>query len=235
MSNTSKAAICVFANGNSVPVFERCFNSILKHTPPDQFELRLAFSQADKSLCLAVGALSPNGVWLQCDRLPDGFERVRWTARQGFPVRAWHTERHTSRENLARLMFHDLPLESEYAICLDQSAAVEAGWWEALAPLLERKVDYIGHLKWRDYLPGEKEQIERHSWYLGVPQARRDGRPGVSYLGGEFMAVRAERLRQVNFPCSPGFAPGCDVLLGAIAHQMRWTQATHDDHVLLVE
>lgn len=83
-------------------------------------------------------------------------------------------------------------------------------------------------------MPSEVEQIQTYRWYMGVPPARREGRPGVSYMRAGFLTVRAERLRQANYP-EPGFAAGSDVLLGEAAHQLRWTRSPHDQHVRLAD
>jgi hypothetical protein len=54
------------------------------------------------------------------------------TAKEGFRVWLWTTPRYTTREQLAALLFHDVALEAEYAICRDQGTVVEPEWWEAL-------------------------------------------------------------------------------------------------------
>ncbi len=233
MNETKQATVCLFASP-SLHVFRRTLGGVLSHTPANRIELRLAFSQAPDSLAYAVRALTPDGAWLKHEQLPDDVERFEWTAPQGLCIRAWSTARRLSREQIGRLMDRDLSLETEYAIFLDSGTVVEAGWWEALVPLFEQRMDYIGRPAWRDYLPGEVEQLQSYPWYMGVPPARREGRPGVSYMAGSFVAIRTERLRQVNL-AEAGFAAGSDVLLGAAAHQLRWTRAAYAAHVQLGE
>jgi hypothetical protein len=132
--------------------------------------------------------------------------------------------------NSAGSWFATCPWRRGYAVFLDSVMVVEAGWWQALEPLFEQRIDTIGRPAWRDCLPGEVEQVQRYPWYMGVPAERREGRPGVSYMAGGCLAIRAQRLRQANY-AEAGFAAGSDVLLGAAAHQLRWTQASPHDHV----
>jgi hypothetical protein len=229
MSETRQATVCLFAS-RSIDTFRQTLGSMLRDTPMDHIELRLAFSQAADSLAYAVGVLAPDGAWLKREGLPDDMERFEWRGTQGLCIRAWSTSRPLSRDEFGRLMVRDVPLATEYAVFLDSAVVVEAGWWQALEPLFEQRIDTIGRSAWRDYLPGEVEQVQRYPWYMGVPAERREGRPGVSYMAGGFVAIRAERLRQANYP-EAGFAAGSDVLLGAAAHQLRWTRASrHDRH-----
>lgn len=190
----------------------------------------MAFSQAADSLAYAAGVLTPDGAWLKREGLPDDMERFEWTGTKGLCIRAWSTSRPLSRDEFRRLMIRDVPLATEYAVFLDSAVVVETGWWQALEPLFAQRIDIIGRPAWRDYLPGEVEQVQRYPWYMGVPAERREGRAGVSCMAGRFLAIRVERLRQANDP-EAGFAAGSDVLLGAAAHQLRWTQASyHDAH-----
>jgi hypothetical protein len=226
MSHTEQATVCLLAH-RSADAFRHVLGNLLRYTPTDLIDLRLAFSHAPDSLAYAVGALAPNGAWPKREELPEDTERFEWTGTQGLSIRAWSTSRRLSREQWARLMDRDLPLETEYAIFLDPGTVVEPGWWEALVPHFEQQIDYIGRPAWRDYLAGEVEQLQRYAWYMGVPHARRDGRPGVTYMTSGLLAIRSQRLRQVDLPQS-GIAAGTDVLLGAAAHQLRWTHSALD-------
>src|SRR5262249_61373093 len=105
-----------------------------------------------------------------------------------------------SRDRGARLLRHDEPLDPDCAVWFDDASFVEEGWWPALCPLLDRDIDYIGQPWWVDYLPGQEEMIRAQPWYRGVPFDRQGGRAGVWFHTGGFLAVRAARLREVNFP-----------------------------------
>ncbi len=232
MTTSRQAAVCVFAAGDAAAGFRECLGNVLEHTPLAQIELRLAFSKAARSLHHALGVLCPDGTFPRHDELPGQAERFEWAGRDGLPVSAWSSAASVSRNALARLVFHDVPLTAEYAICLDQNVFVEAGWWEAIVPLLDKGVDYIGQPSWQDYRPGEAERFEASRWYLGVPHARREGRPGVSFMRDGLVAVRSERLREADFP-QPGHMRDSNVLLGAIAHQLGWSQAEYSEHIEL--
>ena len=142
------------------------------------------------------------------------------------------------KEPMARLMLHDVPLATDYVVWFDDDSFVEEGWWEALCPLFDRRVDYIGQPWWLDYLPGQEEMIRNQPWYRGVPFEHRGGRPGVGFMTGGFLAVRSERLREADFPDTERAWKGDtlkqyggDTMLGEIARQLGWTRAAHDTHV----
>jgi hypothetical protein len=127
---------------------------------------------------------------------------------------------------------------AEYVLWFDDDSCVEAGWWEALLPLLDRHVDYLGQPWWVYYFPGQADMIRAQPWYRGVPFATRQGRPGVTFVTGGFVGVRAACLYEANFPDTDGRWQGQalqqyggDTLLGEIAHQLGWSRATHDRHV----
>ena len=213
MTNDRQAAVCLFAQPDAA-AFRRCLWSVLNHTPRDRIELRLACGTGD-DLAFALGVLCPDGAAPARQALPGGVERFHWTAADGLPVWAW--------AGVSGPLLDDVPLESEYAVCLGRGAALEAGWWEALAPLLEQRIDLIGRPAWHVYAPGEAERLQAEPWSLGVPPERRDGQAGVRYMPEGFVVVRSERWREAR--------GAAGVRLGAIAHQLGWTQAEHDRHV----
>jgi hypothetical protein len=238
MSQSRPAAIRLFVYSDSLEYFPVALAAVLAHTPREQIELRLGFSQAPHNCYYALGTLSPEGVTPARHELPGAVEHFQWTANGGLPVRVWLSAGPLAPRELARLVYHDLPLTTEYAVALAETTAVEAGWWEALAPLLRQRVDYIGSPHWVDYTPQQAEWLQAHPRYLGVPFERREGRLGVSFMAGGFVAVRSERLREANYPV-PGVAwkdgppPGDvgDPLLGEIARQLGWSRAAHAQHV----
>ncbi len=139
---------------------------------------------------------------------------------------------------MARLLYHDMALETEYAISLDAGTCVQAGWWEALLRQLEQGTDYVGHARWHDYSPTQVEAIRTCSWYLGVPFDRREGRHGIWFVPWGFMAIRSDRLREADFPDLGSSSRGnkfhrCgdDVLLGEMARQLGWKRAEHKEFV----
>ncbi len=138
------------------------------------------------------------------------------------------------KEPMARYLFHDVPLTSQYAIWFDDDSFVESGWWEALLPSLQRRVDYIGQEWWVDYLPGQKEMIQAQPWYRGVPFEVRNSKPGVHFMTGGFLAVRSACLVEANFPEPARWKGrgllqyGGDTLLGEIARQLGWSRAKHE-------
>jgi hypothetical protein len=224
------AAVCIIAAGNRVGQFRRCLRSVLNHTAHERIELRCAFSDAAESLHYALGTLGPDGASPKWHQLPGRVERLRLTTKDGLRVWSWHTPACVGRADLLRLAFHDVSLEAEYVVCLDQGSCVEAGWWDALVPLMEQGIDYLGQPSWHDYRPGEADRLQMYPWYVGVPIARREGRWGTTFMRGECFAVRAQRLREVDFPPA-GHSGDVETLLGAAAHQQGWSQQAFNQHL----
>jgi hypothetical protein len=230
MTERRQATVCIITAGDEPERLRRCLGRLLAHTPLEKIELHLGFSSALHSLYSVVGALAEDGVMPTRHPLADRIERLQWSTGKGLSVRAWHSPSALSQDQLTRLLFHDVPLQTDYVIRLADHFEVEAGWWEALEPLLEKGVDYIGQSRWRDFLPGEAEMIQSQPWYMGVPFARREGRIGISWMTGTFLAVRSGRIKEANFPDPRAFGKA-DVLLGEVAHQLGWSQAVHDIRV----
>ena len=232
------ATVCILTYGEHRPYFERCLESVLATTPHGAIALRLGFNDAPTSLAYTRERLGLGDDTAAADLAAGGVRRAAFVTAGGMTVRIWDSPVNLYKEPMARLMYHDVPLVSEYAVWLDDDSYVEPGWWEALLPLLARKVDYIGQHWWVDHLPGQAEMIRAQPWYRGVPFDRRAGRPGTWFMTGGFMAMRADRLREANFP-DVDFRwkgdqlkqYGGDTLLGEIARQLGWTWAVHDAHV----
>src|SRR5690348_3989002 len=132
MTALRTATLCVLTYGDYLAYFRRCLDSLLAHTPADAVELRLGFNDAPVSFHWALGRLCPDGRPPHRALLPGGLERFEWTAPQGLPVCAWRSPVNLFKEPMARSMFHEVPLGTEYALWLDDDSFVEAGWWEAL-------------------------------------------------------------------------------------------------------
>jgi hypothetical protein len=234
MNQPRRAAVCLSTHDESSELFQRRLWGVLRHTPPDQVELRLGFNRASPDLYYALGVLCPDGVTPARQALPGGVERFHWAGADGLSVWAWLSAAPLGPEDMTRLLYHDVSLAADYAVRLGDDFVPEAGWWEALAPLLEQGADYVGQPHWRDYRPAELERVQAQPWYMGMPFARRDGKLGVPYLGGSVLAVRAERLREADFP-NPGLAVrgdrsqkfDGDAWLGEVARQLGWSQAAH--------
>src|SRR5262249_26796554 len=203
--------------------FRRCLDSVLEHTPAEQIELRLGFNDAPASLRYAKERLFSEGTATESTLLPQQVVRT-FASHRGMTVRTWDSPVNLYKEPMARLLYHDVPLDTEYVIWFDDDSFVEAGWWQALLPALDGKIDYLGQSWWVDYLPGQAEMIQAQPWYRGVPFESRNGVFGVHFMTGGFMAVRSERIREANFPDMQGVwrgdtlkQYGGDTLLGEIA------------------
>ncbi len=234
MTVPSLTTLCILTYGDYLDYYRRCLESILAHTPGDAFDLHLGFNAATLSLHYALGLLGPDIGAPHLAQLPGGVERFRWRADNGLAVCAWNSPVNLFKEPMARYLFHDVPLTSQYAIWFDDDSFVESGWWEGLLPLLQRRVDYIGQEWWVDYLPGQKEMIQAQPWYRGVPFEVRNGKPGVHFMTGGFLAVRSACLAEANFPEPARWKGrgllqyGGDTLLGEIARQLGWSRAKHE-------
>jgi hypothetical protein len=236
MSLEPRATICILTYGDYLPFFQRCFTSVMRHTPRAVFELRLGFNNAQHSFAFAMGQLMPSYAVPPGKRT--GLEELTLRDPDGHTVRLWNSGVNLYKEPMARHMFYRKPLTTEYTIWFDDDSHVEAGWWDALVPVLDRGIDYIGQEWWANYFPGQAEMIAQQPWYRRVPFARRDGQPGVRFMTGGFIALRTDRLKHVNFPDTDFRWKGDtlkqyggDTLLGEIANQLDWTRCRHDRHI----
>jgi hypothetical protein len=233
-----RATICLLTYGDYLAYFRRCLESVLMHTPHDAIELRLGFNDAPISFHYALGQLCPDGMFAAWAALPEGVERFSCTTASGLPVQIWHSAINLYKEPMARLLYHDAPLTTAYAVWFDDDSYVESGWWEGLVPLLDRGIDYIGQPWWVTYLPGQVEMIQAQPWYRGIPFARRNGRSGTSFMTGAFQAIKTACLREANFPDTSTRwngrslqQYGGDTLLGEVAHQLGWSQLAHHEGI----
>ena len=238
MNRKSPPAICIFASGDSRDDFRDCLRSVIKHTSLEGVHLHMAFSRAPHDLHYALGLLCPDRTTPLQYQLPGGTERLRWIGSSGATIRAWQSSTRLSWSQLVGLVIHDEPVETDFAVILEQDYRVHPGWWEALVPLMKDGVDYVGQPAWHDYLPAEMEMIQARSWYLGIPFERREAKFGVSFMKRGFMVVRPSRLHEANFPEANTLGQSAEllrgngeILLGEIAHQLGWTRANHDQLV----
>ena len=191
-----------------------------------EYELRLGFNDAPKSFCFALGRLMGDWRPPKTEALPSGIERLSLDAASGLRVRIWNSPLNLFKEPMSRLLYHDVPLETEYAVWFDDDSYVAPGWWPALAAVMESGAQYIGQPWWVHYLPGQADMIRSMPWYREIPFDDRDGKPGTWFMTGGFMAIRSECLKVANFP-DVDFVwkderlqqYGGDTLLGEIARQ----------------
>jgi|GEM_PF-23329 len=234
----ARATVCLLTYGNYLEYFRRSLDSILEHSPPEQIELRLGFNDAPASFQYAWETLGGDKASVEKSMLPGEIDRFTFRSPRGVTVHLWKSPVNLYKEPLARLMYHDLFLETEYAIWFDDDSFVEQGWWPELCQVLDRKIDYIGQRWWVDYFPGQTEMIQAQPWFRKLAFESRDGKLGIHFMTGGFIALRSERIRQANFP-DVAFhwrdqqlqQYGGDTLLGEIARQLGWSQAVYDAHV----
>jgi hypothetical protein len=170
--------------------------------------------------------------------LANGVELLTFHTESGMKVTLWDSSENLYKEPMSRLMYYSMPLESEYAIWLDDDSYVDPGWWQALRELLDQRVDYVGQDWWLTYRPGQTEMYQTRPWYRGVPFLVQEGKNGSRFMTGGFMAVRMSRLLEANYP-DTDFVwkretlqhDGGDSMLGEIARQLGWTRAVHSTGV----
>jgi hypothetical protein len=236
MSLQPRATICILTYGDFLPYFCRCYESVFKHTPRRDYELRIGFNDSPGHFKHLMGQLMPSYVVPPGPRT--GVEELTLRDPDGHTVRLWNSAVNLYKEPMARNMFYKKPLTSEYMIWFDDDSFVEAGWWDELVTLFDRRTDYIGQEWWAGYFPGQTDMIRAQPWYRGVPFATRNGQLGVRFMTGGFTAIRTERLYSVNHP-DTSFRwkgqtlkhNGGDTLLGEIASQLGWSRCRHDKHI----
>jgi hypothetical protein len=233
-----RATICLLTYGDFLPYFQRSLFSVDRYTPHEQIHLRIGFNEAPNSYHIALGRLKQD--WQDPDRkpLPQGGECVTFNGDAGMKIHLWNSPVNLYKEPMSRHMYYDLPIETEYVVWLDDDTYVEPGWWAELCKLFDKKIDYIGQPWWVHYLPGQTEMIQSQKWYREVPFEEYKGKIGTRFMTGGFIAIRTERLYQADFPDTNLRWKGehlqqygGDTLLGEIARQLGWSQATHAKHL----
>jgi hypothetical protein len=169
-------------------------------------ELRLGFNQASTSCHFALGCLCPDGPTPWRTLLPDGLERFELTRGDQPPVRLWQSPINLSKEAMARRLFYDVPLATDYVIRLEDDGGKtwsasnqglgHTGVQElAISPSLPRVVYCTLRTTARDSAP----------WNGGVCRSEDEGRTwarrsqGLARVVGKrdscFDPVAASRLR----------------------------------------
>ena len=155
MPPSPRATICILTYGNYLPFFLRCFESVLANTPRSEFELRLGFNDAATSFAYAMRRLCPAHV------VPPGgttgLKQLTLQAPGGHTVRCGTRAPTSTRSQWRALLYHGTPLTTEYAIWFDDDSYVEAGWWEALTPVLERGSITSARSGGRTTFPGKEK------------------------------------------------------------------------------
>jgi hypothetical protein len=207
------------------------------HSPLAEVELRLGFQRGDHNFYHVLGALCFDGVVPAYRELPQKIEHFQWDGKGSLRVGAWLSAGDLSPNALLWEVVHDVPLSTEYVLFLRDYVQLEAGWWEALSPILNKGAEYIGRPTWHVYTQGQMDFVQGCPWYLGVAFERREGRAGVAYMSPGFTVVRSEGVRQANyldkglyFRAENSVQCGSEVLLGEIARQVGWTQEAHWQH-----
>jgi hypothetical protein len=174
-----------------------------------------------------MGILCPDGVIPERRVLPGEIERFRWAGRQEMAIAAWYSPSRLPRWRILRLLLHDLQLQTEYTVLLDDATVVSPRWWDELQTLLKDGIDYAGQPCWHHYSSRQLDTILTQPWYMGVPFDRRESGLGVSFMNEGIIVVRSQRVRDANFPSVeiPDQTNGL-VMLGEVARQMQWRQKT---------
>jgi hypothetical protein len=233
MTTPARVTICSIVTCDT-PVLPAALKSLLEAGVSPAISLHLGFARAPLGWRHTFGRLCPSGSLPSRAVLPGGVERFYWTTEGGAPVRAWVTDRDISEARLTTALLTDVAVTTDYLIWFDPRCRLDDGWWEALLPLLDKGIDYIGRPAWVEYSPRDAERLQSRSWYRGVPLERRQGKPGVCFMSG-FWGLRTACLREVEGSGERNWsrwateqAGGWAELLGEIARQLNWSRAEHD-------
>jgi len=225
MNQLRPLTVCVLSDDTAPDAFLQCPRMGLAQMPKRNMELRLSFHGAIQEFHECLGTLCPDGAFSRYQKLPHNIDRFTWTGANEQPITAWVSTAKLPKDLLRRHLFHDVPLRTDYVACVAADASLEAGWWDALAPLLDDGADYVGQPAWHPYSQPQMDMIQTQPWFMGVPFDRREGRPGVSYMKPGLVVMRSEGVRQANFPdARPSGVCDSDILLGEIARQLGWKQ-----------
>lgn len=230
-----RATLCLTVTGDPSSLASPHLLTLLEAAFSQCLALHLGFSKASISWRYLLGRHCPEGSFPTRAVLPGGTERFSWTSAGGYPVHIWNSGAHVpERELTTALLTNVSSLTTDYVLWFEAGCQLEAGWWEALLPLLEQGTDYLGGTAWVDYAPKDLERLQSRPWYRGVPLERRDGRPGVSFMN-PFWGVRTACLQEIENSGERNWrrwsaeqTGGWPVLLGEIARQLSWSRAAYD-------
>jgi hypothetical protein len=221
-----RATICVMTGAGNSSAFRCCLLSLLRHTPLDQVEIRLGINGAAESFRDTLNILGGRD-HLQ-DSRPGQMDRLSFYADDGALVRLWNAPVALPPDRLRTLLQSDVPLQGQYLVSLSDDALVEPDWWSKLCGAFDQGFDYLGRPQWAYFSGGEIDWIRRQSWFRQIPLEKKDGIPGTVYMSG-FVAVRTAFLDGSGG--GAGDPSGWNVLLGAMARQLGWRQASHDSGI----
>lgn len=230
------ATICILTYGDHLEYYLRCLHSVLECTPLERVELRIGFNASPKALAKTREILKPRGEFeTKLEVRGQVVRRITLLLDLNRAVTLFVSEANICKLPMAHLMYHFPEISTEYAIWFDDDSYVEEGWWVALLPLMEQKIDYIGKQYILPVFRGQEEMFQAMPWYRGRRFFEQDGRPMVVFITGGVLAIRAARLRECNWP-DMDFSfrgetlhhNGGDVMLGQIAHQLGWSRVDHE-------
>jgi hypothetical protein len=139
MPSPSQISICLPAVGDARDQFVGRLDSLLKHTPLKQVELRFGFALATPCRDYVLGKLVSKRHPVSCDQLPMGIERFHFKSTRKCEVWAWATKAQdpgrspflpevwpggkwmdeaAQRLLMMQHLLHDVRLTTEYAVCV---------------------------------------------------------------------------------------------------------------------
>jgi len=118
--------------------------------------------------------------------------------------------------------------EAKWAVWFDDDSFIDRpDWFMGMSEYLEANPTavYIGKSFYVHHLPGQPEFIKASAWYRGVPweqcPTRKAGvmAPGVTFATGGYWWLKADVIRQLDWPDARLSHNGGDTLLGEAIRQ----------------
>jgi hypothetical protein len=173
--------VCVLFFGDHAILSRRLLDSLYHHTDPKAFYLRAGL----------------NAVCSETARL------VRAVANQFGNVSLYSSRKNIRKCPMMRRLFHDPPLETEWALWFDDDSYVRRSDW-LLSFALQREAHpdagVFGAILQMAPSPRIQRFIQTASWFRGRPFLESDGERVLEFVAGGFWAVRSELIRQLDWP-----------------------------------
>ena len=205
--------ICVLCYGDFFELHKRCIHSILFHTQPEGYELRIGLNNVGKETYDYV--MGP----------------VQKVLGEQFVV--FNSEKNIKKYPMMRKMFHseDAPIKSPWVIWFDDDSYVESTEWiQDLEKKILREPGAMFGKKYFIHLDGNQPKwMEEARWYRGRPiqMDTKKGRLKVDFITGGWWAMPRHWIANLDWPDPRILHNGGDVALGEALRQNNGMLINH--------
>lgn len=216
------ATVYVLCYGDYLRLHRRLFDSLVRHLPKDDARVVVWGNE--------LGSASREYIASSLQR----FECSWFHAHDGnmpkYKVmrRLWHENQETAPD-------------TPWILWLDDDTFIsKPDWWNKVKAFIgsHEETQYVGQLWYVHHLPGQWDFIKEAVWFKGkepemLPTRKGTLKPGVRFATGSYVWLRADTMRQLDWPDLRLNHNGGDTLLGEAVRQ-QGIPRRHFDYGVLV-